>query len=233
VGELPYIVALAREIEARGGYFKALVALSPGERTALGQDYLARAAAHRRSGKPRFVDKAPNNFHHLGLIRLILPQATIIDARRHPVACGFSAFKQLFASGHDWSYDLGEIGAHMTDYLRLMDHFDQVLPGLVRRVIHEDLVIDFESGVRALLGHCDLDFDPACLSFWRTERPVASASAAQVRRPLSRSGLDHWRAFGPYLQPLRLSLAERLQDWRGADGALYDRTGWTSDQARS
>ncbi|HEX4742836.1 MAG TPA: sulfotransferase [Caulobacteraceae bacterium] len=216
VGELPYIVALARELDTRGGYFNAVAALTPGERTALGQDYLARAAAHRRSGKPRFVDKAPNNFHHLGLIRLILPRATIIDARRHPMACGFSAFKQLFASGHDWSYDLAETGAHIADYLRLMDHFDRVLPGLARRVIHEDLAVDFEPGVRAVLGDCGLDFDPACLTFWRTERPVASASAAQVRRPLSRHGLEHWRAFERRLRPLELALGDRLQTWRGA-----------------
>jgi tetratricopeptide (TPR) repeat protein len=216
VGELPYIVALARELDAQGGYLDAVAALTPAERTALGRDYLARAAAHRRSGKRRFVDKAPNNFHHLALIRLILPQARIIDARRHPMACGFSAFKQLFASGHDWSYDLAETGAHIADYLRLMDHFDQVLPGLVGRVIHEDLAVDFEPGVRALLTHCGLDFDPACLTFWRTERPVASASAAQVRRPLSRDGLEHWRAFEKHLRPLELALGDRLQPWRGA-----------------
>jgi tetratricopeptide (TPR) repeat protein len=217
VGELPYIVTLARELDARGGYLQAVAALTPGERTALGQTYLSRAAAHRRSGKPRFVDKAPNNFHHLCLIRLVLPEATIIDVRRHPMACGLSAFKQLFASGHDWSYDLADIGGHITDYLMLMDHFDEALPGLVRRIIHDDLVVDFEPGVRALLANCGLSFDPACLTFWRTERPVASASAGQVRRTLDRGGLDHWRAFKTHLEPLETALGERLETWRGPE----------------
>lgn len=227
VGELPYVVALACKLEARGGYLDAVAALTPAERNELGRDYLARAAAHRRSGRPRFVDKAPNNFHHLGLIRLILPQASIIDARRHPMACGFSAFKQLFASGHDWSYDLAEIGAHIADYLTLIGHFDQVLPGRIWRVIHDDLAVDFERGVRALLAHCGLGFDPACLTFWRTERPVASASAAQVRRPLSRDGVERWRAFERHLRPLELALGRHLQDWRGTACS-----GWTSSQAR-
>jgi tetratricopeptide (TPR) repeat protein len=213
LGELPYIVALARELDASGGYLNALAALAPGDRTRFGEDYLSRVAAHRRSAGSRFVDKAPNNFHHLGLIRLILPKATIIDARRHPMACGLSAFKQLFASGHDWSYDLTEIGAHIADYLTLMDHFDRILPGLVRHVVHEDLTADFEAGVRALLNHCGLSFDPACLRFWQTDRPVASASAGQVRRPLSRAGLDHWRAFTAHLAPLELALEAHRRGW--------------------
>ncbi len=206
--ELPYLTGIARRLEARGGYARALAALTPLERTALGEAYLVAAGRHRRRAAARFIDKAPSNFHHVGLIRLILPGATIIDAHRHPLSCGFSVFTQLFASGHDWSYDLSEIGAHLRDYRELMRHFDVVQPGAVIRVAHEDLVSDLEGQVRDLLEACGLSFHSACLRFWETSRPVASASAAQVRQPLDRRSAERWRPFRTWLAPLEAALAE-------------------------
>ena len=139
----------------------------------------------------------PNNWAHVGLIRLILPKAKIVDARRHPLACGFSNFKQHFARGQAFAYSLEEMGAYYRDYVRLMAHFDAVLPGWIHRVIHEHLVEDPETGIRRLLDRLGLPFDPACLRFHETERAVRTASSEQVRRPMSREGLEQWRAFEP------------------------------------
>jgi hypothetical protein len=163
-----------------------------------------------------FIDKMPNNFHHLGLIFLILPNARVIDARRSPMAAGFSVFKQHFARGHDFSYDLTDIGRYYRAYVDLMAHFDAVLPGRVYRVIHEDLVDDTEGQVRRLLGYLGLPFEAACLEFHRTERAVRTASSEQVRRPIYREGLDHWRNYEPWLGPLAEALGPALTDWRGA-----------------
>jgi hypothetical protein len=180
----------------------------------LGESYRRRTAGYRQLGRPRFIDKMPNNFHHIGLIHLILPNAVIIDVRRPPMASGYSAFRQHFAQGHAWSYDLGDIGRYWRDYAELMRHFDEVLPGRVHRVIHEDLVADPEGETRRLLAACGLSFEPGCLRFWENRRAVRSASALQVRRPLSRDGLDTWRLCEIELSPLAAALGPTLDDWR-------------------
>jgi tetratricopeptide (TPR) repeat protein len=213
-GELPDIIAIAEGLAARGPYPEVLASLAADEFAALGEAYLERTTARRRLGRPRFIDKMPNNFHHIGLIRLILPRARIIDVRRHPMAAGFSAFRQLFARGHAWSYDLADIGRYYRDYVELMAHFDEVLPGRVRRVIHEDLVADAEGEVRRLLDWCGLAFEPACLKFWETRRAVRTASAEQVRRPIDPGSVDQWRAYQPWLAPLKAALEPALESWR-------------------
>ncbi len=221
--ELPDIVGLARDLGAEGpsdrdgdgGRYPAILAdLSEAKITELGETYLADTAVHRKLGRPRFIDKAPNNFRHLGLIHLILPNARIIDARRHPMAACFSAFKQHFARGYRFSYDLTDLGLYYRDYLALMDHFDQVLPGRVHRVIYEDMVADTEVEVRRLLDYLDLPFEEACLRFHETDRAVRTASSEQVRRPIFREGLDQWRRFEPWLGPLRAALGSAYDDWR-------------------
>jgi Sulfotransferase family len=150
----------------------------------------------------------PNNFRHLGLIHLILPSARIIDARREPMACCFSNFKQLFASGQEFTYSIEDIAHYYRSYVGLMAHWDSVLPGKVLRVQHEELVADLEGNVRRILEFCGLDFEPACLEFYKTERSVRTASSEQVRQPIYREGLDQWRNFEPWLAPLRAALGE-------------------------
>ncbi|MBS0362288.1 MAG: sulfotransferase, partial [Proteobacteria bacterium] len=165
--------------------------------------------------RPFFIDKMPNNFLHVGLIQLILPQAKIIDARRHPLGSGFSAFKQHFAQGQGFSYDLADIGRYYRDYVELMAHFDQVLPGRIHRVIYEDLVEDLEGQTRALLAYCGLPFEDACLRFYETRRAVRTVSSEQVRRPIYRDGLGQWRAYESWLGPLKAALGPALDRWRG------------------
>jgi hypothetical protein len=148
----------------------------------------------------------PNNFAHIGLIHLILPRAKIIDARRHPMATCFSAFKQHFAKGQNFSYDLTELGRYYRDYVALMAHFDTVLPGRIHRVIYETMVEDTEAEIRRLLAYCGLDFEPACLRFHENDRAVRTASSEQVRRPIFREGIDQWRRYEPFLGPLRAAL---------------------------
>jgi hypothetical protein len=157
----------------------------------------------------------PNNFQHIGLIRLILPQAKIVDVRRHPLGSGFSAFKQHFAQGQPFSYDLADLGRYYRDYVALMAHFDAVLPGRICRVIYEDLVADTEREVRRLLGYCGLPFEPGCLKFHENDRAVRTVSSEQVRRPIFREGLEQWRAYEPWLGPLKAALGPALKDWRG------------------
>jgi tetratricopeptide (TPR) repeat protein len=181
---------------------------------ALGAQYLERAGDYRTTTKPRFIDKMPANWRHIGFIRLILPNATIIDARRHPMAAGFSNFRQNYGAGAAWTYSLDGIGRYYRDYLRLMRHFEQVLPGKIHRVINEQLIDDFEPEVRRLLDFAGVEFEPACLEFHRSTRPVRSASAEQVRRPVNRDGVDQWRPFEPWLGPLRDALGDALEDWR-------------------
>ena len=210
--ELPDIAFLARRLGRPGSrttgprYPEAVADLDSAARTALGDEYIARTRIHRKQGRPLFIDKMPNNLHHIGLIQLILPKATIIDARRAPMASCFSAFKQLFARGHAFSYDLADLGLYYRDYVELMDHFDDVLPGRVCRVIYEDMVEDTEAQVRRLLDYCGLPFEAACLRFHETDRPVRTASSEQVRRPIFKEGLDQWRHFEPWLDPLRQAL---------------------------
>jgi hypothetical protein len=156
----------------------------------------------------------PNNFVHTGLIQLILPRAKIIDARRHPMAAGFSAFKQHFARGQHFSYGLEDLGAYYRGYVELMAHFDAVLPGRVHRVFYEQMVEDLEGETRRLLDYCGLSFDPACLRFYENERAVRTASSEQVRRPIFRDGLDQWRRFEPWLAPLAEALGPALTTYR-------------------
>jgi len=210
--ELPDIGYLAGGIS---GYPEGLAALPPVALAALGEGFVDGAEIHRKLGRPRFIDKMPNNFQHVGLIHLILPRATIIDARRHPLGAGFSAFKQLFARGQAFSDDLGDIGRYYRDYIELMAHFDDVLPGRVHRVIYEDLVEDTEGEVRRLLEHCGLAFEDACLRFHETDRPVRTVSSEQVRRPIYREGLDQWRRYEAHLDSLAKALGPALEGWRG------------------
>jgi hypothetical protein len=159
-----------------------------------------------RTDKPLFIDKMPNNFRHLGLIHLILPNAKIIDARRNALACCFSNFKQLFASGQDFTYGLEDIGRYYRTYVELMAHWDSVLPGRILRVEHEAVVDDLESNVRRILEFCGLDFEPQCVEFYKTERSIRTASSEQVRQPIFKEGIDQWRNFEPWLGPLKEAL---------------------------
>jgi tetratricopeptide (TPR) repeat protein len=205
--------ALARRLATSGGtYPAALAELDVSVFAELGEAYLARTQLYRRSDRPYFIDKFPTNFMHLGLIHLILPHAKIIDARRHPMACGLSVFKQNFAQGQAYSRDLTDLGRYYADYVKLMAHFDQVLPGRVHRVLHESLVETPEAELRRLLDYCGLPFEAACLRFHDSTRPVRTASSEQVRRPISREGVDHWRHFEPWLGPLKAALGPGLAD---------------------
>jgi len=217
--ELPIISQLMRSVARNPGLgggspLAKLASLDKPGAQALGAEYLARAEDYRLSGKPRFVDKMPSNWLHVGLIRLILPNARIIDARRHPMAAGFSNFRQHYGKGSAWTASLEGIGHYYRDYLRLMRHFDRVQPGAVHRVINERLIEDFEPEVRRLLDFVGVEFEPACLEFHRSDRPVRSASAEQVRRPINRQGMDQWRAFEPWLAPLKDALGPALEDWQ-------------------
>jgi tetratricopeptide (TPR) repeat protein len=169
---------------------------------AFGEKYLADTQIYR-SGRPFFIDKNPNNFRHLGLIHLMLPNARIIDARREPMACCFSNFKQLFAAGQEFTYDLQDIGRYYRSYVELMAHWDRVLPGRILRVQHEDVVADLDGNVRRILEFCGLGFEPQCLKFYETERSVRTASSEQVRRPIYTEGLNQWRNFEAWLRPLK------------------------------
>jgi hypothetical protein len=162
----------------------------------------------------------PNNFLHVGLIHSILPNARIIDARRHPLGCCFSNFKQLYAKGQRFSYGLAEMGGYYRDYVELMAHFDAVLPGRVHRVIYERLVEDTENEVRRLLDYCGLPFEPGCLRFFENDRPVRTASSEQVRRPIYRDGVDQWRQFDPWLDPLKSALGGVLEAYPEAPADL-------------
>ncbi|HEY4443731.1 MAG TPA: sulfotransferase [Steroidobacteraceae bacterium] len=178
----------------------------PEEFARLGEKYLADTRVYR-TGKPFFIDKMPNNFRHVGLIHLILPNAKIIDARRDPLACCFSNYKQLFASGQQFTYSVEDITRYYRMYVELMAHWDRALPGKVLRVQHEDVVEDLEANVRRILEFCDLDFEPACVDFHKTERRIHTASSEQVRQPINRAGVDQWRRFDPWLGPLKAALA--------------------------
>ena len=179
----------------------------------LGKRYLSETRPYRR-GKPFFIDKMPNNFRHVGLIHLLLPNAKLIDVRREPLACCFSNFKQLFASGQDFTYSIDNLARYYRSYLELMRHWDAVLPGRVLRVCYEDVVEDLAGSVRRILAFCGLEFEPACLEFHRTERAVSTASSQQVRRPLSRDGLSQWRHYAKWLGPLRDALGDALGRYR-------------------
>jgi Sulfotransferase family len=176
----------------------------------LGAEYLDRTRIQRKLGRPLFIDKMPNNWAHAGLIHLVLPNAKIIDARRHPLGCCFSAFKQHFARGQGFSYDLTDLGRYYADYVALMTHMDAVLPGRIHRVQYEEMVADPEVQVRRLLAYCGLDFEERCLFFYQNDRAVRTASSEQVRRPIFKDGVDQWRNFEPWLEPLKEALGAAL-----------------------
>ena len=213
--ELPNILSLAhrldgrRRIDEEARYPANLAELTAEELTAFGEAYIRDTAIHRK-GAPFFIDKMPNNFRHIGLIHLILPNARIIDARREPMACCFSGFKQLFGEGQDFTYGLEDVGRYYRDYVELMRHWDAVLPGRVLRVQYEEVVGDLETQVRRLLDHCGLPFEPACISFHETERAVRTASSEQVRQPIFQTGLDQWQNYEDFLDPLRVALGPEL-----------------------
>jgi tetratricopeptide (TPR) repeat protein len=217
--ELPDVVSIARQLGGKmkrsdvSAYPEMLAELDGEALRKLGEEYLSRTRIHRRLGRPHFIDKMPNNFAHAGLIHLILPNAKIIDVRRHPLACCFSLFKQHFARGQGFSYDLADIGRYYLDYTKLMAHFDSVLPGRIHRVCYEELVASPETEIRTLLAHCGLPFEAACLSFHTNPRPVRTASSEQVRRPIFVEGMEQWRNYEEWLEPLKTLLAPVLAVW--------------------
>jgi tetratricopeptide (TPR) repeat protein len=211
--ELMTLPKLERTVRITGGrrfdqdYPRSARRFDPAELAAFGQSYLDDTAVYR-SGKPFFIDKLPPNFERVGLLHKILPQAVIIDARRHPMDCGFSAYTQHFAAGHEYSYRLEHIGAYYNDYLRLMDHWDAVLPGKVLCVRYEDMIRETEKTVRAVLEHVGVEFEPACLRFFENRRAVKTASSEQVRQPIYSSSVGRWRRVETQLAPLAASLGE-------------------------
>lgn len=214
--ELPYIPALARRLEececrATGADYPAVLGhLEPSVLTAFGEEYLAETRAHRKLGRPFFIDKSPNNYFNLGMIFMILPNAKIIDARRHPAACCMSMFKQNFSNTN---LRLTELGRVYRDYVELMAHFDRVLPGRIHRVIYEDMVGNPEAEVRKLLQYLGLPYEESCLRFYETERTIRTPSSEQVRRPISGDAIDHWRHYESWLGPLVSSLGSALTDY--------------------
>jgi tetratricopeptide (TPR) repeat protein len=224
--ELPDIPQIARELagggdregrEGREGrddeapFFDALAALAPQDLRALGERYLSGTRVHRKTGATFFIDKMPNNCLYVGLIHLILPNAKIIDARRHPLGCCLSGFKQHFARGQNFAYGQEDIGRYYKDYVRLMAHVDRVLPGRVLRVSYENLIEHTEEEVARLLDYCGLPFEEGCLKFYENERAVRTASSEQVRRPIFREGLDQWRHYEPWLGPMKSALGPVLE----------------------
>jgi predicted Zn-dependent protease len=223
--ELPDVISIARDLGERKSraqpsrYPEVLATLGAAELRALGERYLEQTRIQRKTGAPYFIDKMPNNFAHVGLIHLMLPRARIIDARRHPLGCCFSAFKQHFARGQAFTYDLRDLGRYYRDYVGLMAHFDEVLPGRVHRVIYERMIDDTESEVRRLLDYCGLPFEDACLRFYENERAVRTASSEQVRQPIYREAVDHWRHFEPWLGPLKEALGPVLEAYPAVPGS--------------
>jgi tetratricopeptide (TPR) repeat protein len=220
--ELPDLIVMARRLggktvrRAESTYPEVLADLSPDDLKALGEEFLERTRIQRKTDRPFFIDKMPNNFAHAGLIHLILPNAKIIDARRHPLGCCFSGFKQHFARGQAFSYDLTDIGRYYADYVDLMAHFDAVLPGRVHRVIYEQMIADPEAEIRALLAHCGLPFEEACLSPHENDRAVRTASSEQVRRPIFKDAVEHWQKFESHLDPLKQALGPILDAYPNA-----------------
>lgn len=214
--ELTDIITISRKLAGKtrqnpaGKYPEVLAELPPERFRELGESYLETTRI-QRSDTPFFIDKMPNNFQHIGLIHLILPNARIIDARRHPMACCFSGYKQLFARGQTFTYGLDDIGRYYRDYVILMEHWDRVLPGRVHRVQYEEMVADTENQIRALLDYCGLPFEESCLRFYETKRAIRTPSAEQVRQPIYTQGLEQWRHYEKHLDPLKEALGPVLE----------------------
>jgi hypothetical protein len=199
-----------------------LAGLDPGELDALGAGYLEATRVQRKTAAPFFIDKNPNNCLYVGLIQLMLPNARIIDARRHPLACGFSCFKQHFARGQGFAYDLKDLGRYYRDYVELMAHFDRVLPGRIHRVFYEAVVTDTEAEVCRLLAYCSLPFEEQCLRFYETERAVRTPSSEQVRQPIFQEAVEHWRKYEPWLGPLKEALGPILSAYPEVPAAIWN-----------
>jgi predicted Zn-dependent protease len=236
--ELPEMMVIASRLQSRvdqgefADFGAMIAALTPADRVRLGEEYIERTRVHRQTDRPLFIDKMPNNWQHVGLIRLILPNAKIVDARRHPLGCCFSGWKQHFARGQAFSYDLTDIGRYYRDYVSLMAAYDEAAPGAVRRVIYERMVADTEGEVRRLLDGLGLPFEPACLEFYNNDRAVRTASSEQVRRPIFSDAVEHWRHYEAWLGPLVDALGPVVDaypdppaDWRAR---LADRSAASS-----
>jgi len=214
--ELVYIPAIVRRLGGKvkkstiSRYPDILAEMNPSRLRELGQEYMDRSRI-QRADAPFFIDKMPNNFMHIGLIHLILPNAKIIDARRHPMAACFSSYTQLFARGQSFTYGLSNIGRYYRNYVDMMDHWDLVLPGKVLRVHYERVVSDIETQVRRMLDHCGLEFEEACLQFHQTQRAVRTASSEQVRQPIYTAALEHWRNYETHLNELKSALGSVLE----------------------
>lgn len=208
--------------DARATYPQFLTTLGRSEIESAAAEYLARTQVHRSLGRPRFIDKMPPNFIHVGLIHLMFPRAAIIDARRHPMGCAFSCYKQLFSWGAGFSYDFVELVRHFRDYVELMDHFDAVLPGRVHRIYYEQLIANPEAELRSLLEYCQLPYEADCLRFYENRRIVQSVSSEQVRQPIYGEGVDQWRHYAPWLEPLRTALGDLIERYPGAQPPASD-----------
>ncbi len=217
--ELPEIIGMAKDLREQAdsdeiaAYSEVLASMSATALRELGQRYIERTRIRRKTDRPFFIDKMPNNFLHIGMIQLVLPNAKVIDARRHPLACCFSNFKQCYARGQRFSYGLPDMGRFYHDYVELMAHFDEVLPGRIHRVIYERTVEDTEAEVRNVLAYCGLPFEPGCLRFFENERAVRTASSEQVRQPIYRDGVDQWRHYEEWLDPLKVALGTVLDTY--------------------
>ncbi|MGH8052169.1 MAG: tetratricopeptide repeat-containing sulfotransferase family protein, partial [Arenimonas sp.] len=214
--ELPDIISITKTLyrQLKGAtaktYYPLLLEMTKEESIGFGERYIQNTQVHRQQGLPFFIDKMPNNFAHIALIQLILPNAKIIDARRHPLACCFSNYKQHFARGQNFSYSLDDMGSYYVDYIRLMSHFDSVLPGRIHRVYYESMVEHPEQEIASVLRYCNLPFEAGCLRFFENSRPVRTASSEQVRQPIYKEGVDHWRHYEKGLGPLKNVLGPAL-----------------------
>ena len=213
--ELPNILSLAQSLRGddiygkAGKYPKIMSNFTSDQRVNMGKKFIDETMMHR-DGAPMFTDKMPNNFRHIGLIHLIMPNAKIIDARRYPLDCCFSMFKQLFAQGQEFSYGLKEAGSYYNSYVKLMNHWDKVLPGKVLRVNNEDVIDDLEGQVKRILNFIEIPFEENCVSFYKTERSVRTASSEQVRQPINRKGMGRWKPYAKHLKPLVESIDNEL-----------------------
>ncbi|MBB4611906.1 tetratricopeptide repeat-containing sulfotransferase family protein [Novosphingobium taihuense] len=220
--ELPEMMMIGARLQSRvdegefADFATMTASLTPADRQRLGEEYIERTRIHRQTDRPLFIDKMPNNWQHTGLIRLILPNAKIVDARRHPLSCCFSGWKQHFARGQTFTYDLTDIGRYYRDYVGLMAAWDAQIPGHVHRVIYERMVADTEAEVRRLLDYIGVPFDPACLEFYKNDRAVRTASSEQVRQPIFKDGLEAWKPYEPWLGPLKAALGPVLESYPDA-----------------